>query len=346
MKFDYTAIDQPVSAADVAAYRSSFTLPMSVANVQIAGFVALVAFAAAFTLTGLIFLISSMPGAAVYAGTMLAFAALFIGGLLLASWYYGKMFKKSVKLWKFAAANGFTYVPKTKEPGYNGMMFSQGYDRASYDQLFKKVGKGGFEFGSYSYTTGSGKNRRTHTISYIGIVLERNLPQIVLDSNANNARGFGLNVSNLPVYFHKDQALKLEGDFNKYFTLYAPKDYERDALYIFTPDLMALFIDNVAALDAEIVDNKLYVYSNAMLDFSDKKILDRVAAIVSVVGGKVLSQTDRYADANVGDRSQNIVAPSGRRLRRGISWFAIVVIVLIFAVNVVPAVMDAIGYFK
>lgn len=37
--------------------------------------------------------------------------------------------------------------------------------------------------------------------------------------------------------------LSLEGDFDRYFTLYCPGDYERDALYVFTPDLLALLID-------------------------------------------------------------------------------------------------------
>ena len=38
----------------------------------------------------------------------------------------------------------------------------------------------------------------------------------------------------------RTQVLSLEGDFDRYFTLYCPKEYERDALYVFTPDLMAL----------------------------------------------------------------------------------------------------------
>src|SRR5690606_27778890 len=40
----------------------------------------------------------------------------------------------------------------------------------------------------------------------------------------------------------------------------------RDALYLFTPDIMARFIDNAAALDVEIVDDWLFLY--AKRDFS------------------------------------------------------------------------------
>lgn len=33
-----------------------------------------------------------------------------------------------------------------------------------------------------------------------------------------------------------------------------------DALYLFTPDIMARFIDNAAQLDVEIVDDWLFLY--------------------------------------------------------------------------------------
>ena len=82
------------------------------------------------------------------------------------------------------------------------------------------------------------------------------LPHIVLDSTGNNSV-FG---SNLPVTFDADQLLGLEGDFDRHFSLYCPADYERDALYLFTPDIMARFIDNAAVLDVEIVDDWLFLY--------------------------------------------------------------------------------------
>lgn len=52
--------------------------------------------------------------------------------------------------------------------------------------------------------------------------------------------------------FARDQVLSLEGDFDRYFTPYCPKQYERDALSVFTPDLMALCIDEAAPFDIEI----------------------------------------------------------------------------------------------
>src|SRR6478609_9747463 len=70
--------------------------------------------------------------------------------------------------------------------------------------------------------------------------------------------GFG---SNLPASFQRAQRLSLEGDFDRHFTLYCPEGYEQDALYLFTPDIMARFIDHAAQLDVEIVDDWLFLYA-------------------------------------------------------------------------------------
>ena len=159
---------------------------------------------------------------------------------------------------------------------------------------------------------------------------------MLLDAKANNTNLFGKSLaSNLPVSLRKDQVLSLEGDFDKYFTLYAPKDYERDALYIFTPDLMTLLIDNAHSFDAEVVDNRLYIYIRQQgknTSMTQPHFIYQLLSIIHVVGMKLHRQSDYYADELVGDRSIDIVATGGRRLRRGINWVtaAIVIVVLLF----------------
>lgn len=159
------------------------------------------------------------------------------------------------RLDRFARANGMSYVPRVAAPGLPGMIFGIGDTRQSTDLV--RGDKPRFvEFGNYSYTTGSGKDRTTHQWGYVAVKLDVQLPNIVLDATSNNSL-FG---SNLPAAFVKKQRLELEGDFDKHFALYCPVGYERDALYLFTPDIMARFIDHAAALDVEIVDDWLFLY--------------------------------------------------------------------------------------
>ncbi|MET0862454.1 MAG: hypothetical protein ABW091_15665 [Microbacterium sp.] len=170
--------------------------------------------------------------------------------------------ERRYRLDRFAAANGMTYVPSLQAPTLPGMIFGVGASRASSD-LVRGQQPRFVEFGNYQYTTGSGKNRTTHKWGYVAIKLDVPLPHIVLDATSNNGL-FG--ASNLPASFDKDQRLRLEGDFDQHFSLYCPTGYERDALYLFTPDIMARFIDSAAALDVEIVDDWLFFYGKR--DFS------------------------------------------------------------------------------
>ncbi|MCA9323792.1 hypothetical protein KC992_01685 [Candidatus Saccharibacteria bacterium] len=46
-------------------------------------------------------------------------------------------------------------------------------------------------------------------------------------------------------HFHQSQKVALEGDYNDFFQLYAPKGLENDALVILTPDVMQLMKDEL-----------------------------------------------------------------------------------------------------
>jgi hypothetical protein len=63
----------------------------------------------------------------------------------------------------------------------------------------------------------------------------------------------------------------------------------------------------------------------------DAATVQRLFDIVDTVGSKTLSQTDRYADERIGDRSVDIVAPAGARLKRSIPVVAVVAFI-VFAV--------------
>lgn len=236
---------------------------------------------------------------------------------------FGRRWELWARMDGFARTNGMVFSPVDANPAYPGMIFQRGDTRQAVDHLRSADGRF-FDFGNYRYTTGSGKNRTTRTWGFLAFHLDRRLPNMLLDSKANN----GLFGSNLPASFDKSQILSLEGDFDTYFTLYAPKEYERDALYVFTPDLMALLIDEAAPFDVEIVDDWMFVYSNTAFRTGDAALYARLFRIMDTVGAKALTRTDRYVDARIGDFAANVVAPQGARLKRRVSAGAIVVGVL------------------
>ncbi|MGC5172469.1 hypothetical protein ACLQ2Q_17675 [Microbacterium sp. DT81.1] len=251
------------------------------------------------------------------------------------------------RLNRFAEANGMQYVPNLAGPRLPGMIFGVGSARAASDLLRGEEPRF-VEFGNYRYTTGSGKNRTTHTWGYVAIKLDVPLPNIVLDAVGNNGL-FG--ASNLTAAFDRDQRLSLEGDFDTYFSLYCPEGYERDALYLFTPDIMARFVDSAAALDVEIVDDWLFLYAERDLSTLDPAMWAWLFSCVQALLAK-FDQWARWRDERLEPTAQAFapgsgplsvatdaaastppmmlrpppgVAEPGRRLKRTVPWWSYVI---------------------
>ena len=193
---------------------------------------------------------------------------LMLGGatlvVLVPLWYRRARRARAWRLEQFARANHLHYVPELGAPALPGMIFAQGHSKRARD-LVRGTEPRFVEFANYRYTTGSGKNQSTHTWGYVAIKLDVPLPHIVLDAKGNNSL-FG---TNLPVSLDPQQRLRLEGEFNDFFTLYCPQGYETDALYLFTPDIMARFIDHAAALDIEIVGHHHFIGPRLRCEIGD-----------------------------------------------------------------------------
>jgi len=263
---------------------------------------------------------------------------------------------KRYRLHLFAEANHMEYVPHVDAPPLPGMIFGIGDARAA-DNVVRGRRPRFVEFGNYRYTTGSGKNRSTHRWGYVAIRLDAPLPNIVLDAAGNNS----ILGSTLPSTIDRSQRLRLEGDFDRYFSLYAPSGYEADALYLFTPDIMARFIDNAAQLDAEIVDDWLFLYTPREVTTLDPATWAWLFSVVRALLGK-LDRWGRWRDerlqaedltatavasgsaspealvppvvATAAFRAPRGVAPAGRRLKRGSPWAIVAVIAALVSVSI------------
>lgn len=168
--------------------------------------------------------------------------------------------------------------------------------------------------------------RRRHGIAVIP--LDRRTPHIVL----GNRRAGVLRTSGRR--FSTQQRLSLEGDFDRTFTLYCPRGYETDALYIFTPDLMALMLDLASDCEAELIDGSLVLYSAKPWRLWTARGFTRLVELVDLVGRKTRSRTELYTDDHAA--TPLTVAVAGRRLRARPSWGAI-------ASTIVPAAFILFG---
>ncbi len=251
----------------------------------------------------------------------------FIG--LLFAWRRGQRAIANARMSYFAATNNFTHTERQQEPSLNGMPFNNGNNREAYTVVSGSLAGTQFEVGNFSFDErNTGKRKSSEkTYGYARLELPRRLPHMVLDSKKDNFLG----ITSMADDISTDQKLVLEGDFNNYFTLFCPKEYERDALYIFTPDLMALLIDYGSKFDIEVVDNQLYLYRYNGFDFTKPGHIDLIFKALEMIGARMQTRSSRYADARATGRHVDIVAPEGRRLKRGyVSILLTILFVLIY----------------
>lgn len=301
---DTTALTAPLDRRAYAALqRSGQSRGDRVINAVLIGILTLIP-----TIIGVVALVTLITGPTI-AGplTVLILDLAAVGFVVLAANLARRDAIREHRLSQFLAANGLTLLPGYDDPPLPGVLFRAGQDRRALRRARTDLPRF-LELGDYQYTVGTKKHRIAATWGYIAVKLENPLPHIVLDARAND-----LLTSSLPSVFARDQRLSLEGDFDQRFRLFCPKGYERDALYLFTPDVMQRFFDHAASFDVEIVDDWLFFY------LIGKKCISYDAAqwvqmheMVSVVLDK-LPQWSRWRDERM-DGAVG-VAPEGQRLR-------------------------------
>jgi len=236
------------------------------------------------------------------------------------------------RLERFAHGNGLTFAPEISPPDHQGVIFTAGEDRRTYDVMRTSDGRS-VEIGNFR-AVGEIGPRRVAAWGYFAIRLDRAIPHMVVESRRNRR-------TSLPAALSRPQVLSLEGDFDAHFTLYAPREYRSDALYVFTPDLMALLIDQAASFDLEIVDDWLYLYSRKPFDMLSRKPYELLEQLARTVGAKSVRRTSRYVDARMIDQSATTVAEPGRRLTRRLSpvFVAAFVVIGLMVVAMVWAIV-------
>lgn len=308
---DFSLLHKPVTAQDIDNYRrnagkwlSFSTLKLLLSGVCLAAVVGIgvqVAGGPRFLLPGVIMTVIAAAGLATY---------------VLSVWMATK---RHVRTELFAKQHGFGYEATGRQTlTGNGMLFQAGWGGRWHDVIYKAARQHRlFEVGTYEYSAKTDITRdNRYTWYYACVALERKLPHIVLDAKANDLGLFG---SNLPSELKVNQEVQLEGDFQRYFTVYAPRQYDIDVRYILTPDVMALLVDESAAVDVEIIDDRLYFYIRS-LRMTHRAAMERLVRLSMLVGQKIYRQTDYYVDDRMaGARQVNAVHTAGRRLQRSVT---------------------------
>lgn len=163
---------------------------------------------------------------------------------------------KNEILERFAVTNGFKYTsvqfPTNSDSG--SLFKLKNVFHASKSNVFTGTINGlPFDMYIYSYVI----DNTPYNTRIFEITLPRFMPHIIINSLIESDK---YSLSTLPISFDVSQRIELEGNFSKYFALYAPDQYGVTALSILAPDAMEVVMQHASKCDIEIIDNKLYFY--------------------------------------------------------------------------------------
>jgi len=335
---DFAALTRPVTEREIADHKRAWRIRDEVGNTSIGW----QRFGLVITFPSVTFIASMLTfGAEVAAGHRFVFSVLTDSGLphLIIPALIGALVtvllaiafargdrresETSLRLSEFAADNGLSYVKRAGAWNYPSTEFRLGESREVRNNI-TAADQDYFELGNLkTLIARSDYYEATTTVGFLAILLDRQMQHMILDSKGNNTLG----LFNALGRFSGLRPLSLEGDFDKYFTLYCVEGHERDALYVFTPDLMALVIDHAAPFDIEIIDEWMFMYVPGGLPVFHPRAFRRLFTIMDVVAAKALRQKLRlsgsrpHAGRAIRSRLRRVSAP---RIRRKINrlWFA------------------------
>ena len=173
--------------------------------------------------------------------------------------------------------------------------------------------------------------------------LSRPVPNLIFDSKSSKGQQF-------KYLYLKSQKLSFEGDFDKYFTSYAPDHYEIDTLSFITPEVMHKLIDT-REYDIELQKDRLILYG---------PLLEREGLIAMRTAGLALAaeindNLDNYRDSYLsGNDRLTQTAPFARKLLKSpfraqiglaLSILALIVLIQDAIINTTDLLFSSIGIF-
>ena len=220
--------------------------------------------------------------------------------------------RRNVVLNELARDNGFDFVVDDRMPMYSGLPFAApGAEARAVRVLSSNDGAMAFRVGGYRVVKReNSKAVEMRSFGFVELALAAEVPNLVLRNKRSTvflSAGVGL---------PRAQRLSLEGDFQKSFSLYVPEGYERDALYIFTPDLMLMLQRVAADFEVEFVGRSVFLYSARAPRVWREGVLTDLVAALEALSAKLDRQTGSYRDDRViGTPLAGRVGLGGRFLR-------------------------------
>lgn len=178
---------------------------------------------------------------------------IFLPPILIPIAWYGKIWEKvHSTFWKQVAKKyGWRLVDSKDLTKENALLFKQGHSGRTGVCLIGHSEGRFFEIFQYFYTVGHGKHATTYEFMVFEFKVKGTFPHLYVNNKKDSLHFSGR------MFMPK---ISLTPEFEKQFELFAPKEYEIEALEIFTPDTMQHLLDTGWRHDLELVDSEILIY--------------------------------------------------------------------------------------
>ncbi|QYM76009.1 hypothetical protein [Leucobacter luti] len=133
---------------------------------------------------------------------------------------------------------------------------------------------------------------------YLAVTLPAPMPHLIFEAVAA-----GKAAGSLPAGIKRSQRLPLEGNFDGAYRLFVPEGYERDALFVVTPDVMAALVDHAHGFHVELVDDRILFFAAAQADFTREGPWRDVERLLTGAVPPILASSARYRDDRLPDQN-------------------------------------------
>lgn len=184
---------------------------------------------------------------------------------------------------QFAQKNGFSYQQKGWIEGQNGAAFLVGHGKIMEDILQGEIAGLPLALFNYRYTVGSGKNSRTYNFTVLDLDLKTPVPPMLL---LVDRQYFGDDLADNNLNY--PSKIELPQNQENIFNLYCEKEYEIEALQIFTPEFLNRIAEKYRRFSLDFVGTKIYIYSSNVI--TDKAGLMLLKEFAGMLAQKLSSQ--------------------------------------------------------
>jgi hypothetical protein len=160
---------------------------------------------------------------------------------------------------QFAQANSFSYQKSGWHDGAVGALFDVGNGKKMSDIIVGKFKNLEICLFNYTYGKGSGKSRTTFNKTVLELELNSPVPHMMLLVD------FSFFGENLSGFLKHPNRIELPVELENQYNLYVEKEFEIEALQIFTPDVLAQFLDHYKQFSLDFESNKLYIYASKII---------------------------------------------------------------------------------